>query len=435
MKKILVLIVWVSIRLSASPEIVSGEYIVKMKRRAEVSIASADRAKKLGFSRLLSRRGEIYLIKNNKRTLRDLEKDPEVERVEPNYILKAFFGSRKKKPAPSPYPPFVPVPNRPGTPVEPAKDPLPNPEPDSEVLLPNDPLFNKQWGFRNTQGFDSKIAKAWKSGVTGSDSVVVAVVDSGVDYNHSDLAGNMWSANINGSRVHGYNAINDSNNPMDENNHGTHVAGVIGAVSNNGVGIAGMNWKVQVMAAKFLDSQGSGTTADAIKAIDWAREHGAQIMNMSWGGGGFSQILLEALGRAEAAGVLLVAAAGNESSNNDTNPIYPANYAIPSMIRVAASDAGDHIAWFSNYGANSVDLMAPGVSIFSTIRNDSYASMNGTSMATPFVAGAAALVLSKFPNLSPLELRQKILNAVDVTPLAAGKVSTSGRLNVFKALQ
>jgi subtilisin family serine protease len=222
---------------------------------------------------------------------------------------------------------------------------------------------------------------------------------------------------------------------MDDNNHGTHVAGVIGALANNNRGIAGINWKVQLMAAKFMDSKGAGSVANAIKAIDWARENGAEIMNMSWGGADNSQLLLEALGRAEAAGISLVAAAGNSSNNNDLNGIYPSGYNIPSLISVAASDGGDKIAWFSNFGATSVDLMAPGVSIVSTIRSNSYAMMDGTSMAAPQVSGALGLLKSRFPNMSPLELKQKLLSSVDFVPSAKSKVLSAGRLNVYKALQ
>jgi subtilisin family serine protease len=412
-------------------EQVPGEFIVKYR-----SASASFSAKRLGKgAKRLSERGRIFLVRDSQTSLSKLAADPAIERVEPNYILRASFGSRKKKrPHPSPYPPFVPVPPRQApTPAEP--DPVPAPTPDEDVLLANDQHFSKQWALRNTQGYDAKVAKAWNAGFTGSEHIVVAVLDSGIDYNHNDLDSNMWSKSVNGQNIHGYNAIQDSFNPMDDHNHGTHVAGVIGAVTNNGRGIAGMNWKVQLMALKFLNSEGNGTTADAIESLDWARENGAQVMNMSWGGGAHSQLLLEALGRAEAAGIVLVAAAGNESNNNDLAPTYPANYEIPSLISVAASDSGDRLAWFSNFGATSVDILAPGVSILSTVTNNNYANMNGTSMAAPHVSGAAALLLSKHPTLTPLEVKQKLLQSVDAAPLASGKVASGGRLNVFKALQ
>jgi subtilisin family serine protease len=321
-------------------------------------------------------------------------------------------------------------------------------------VVPNDPQFGQLWGLRNTgqvvngtagtAGADIKAEPAW-SVTTGSASVVVGVVDTGIDYTHPDLAANVWSnpGGIGGcaAGTHGYNAIRRTCDPMDDNNHGSHVSGTIGAVGNNGVGVAGVNWTTRLMGLKFLGANGSGTTADAITAIDFAVQAkiagvNVRVLNNSWGGGGFSQALLDEINKAGANGILFVAAAGNSSANNDVSPHYPSSYGTANEIAVAATDQNDGLASFSNYGPRSVDLGAPGTNILSTITGAQYAYFNGTSMATPHVVGAAALILSA-PGQSGLtvaQLKSAILTNVDLLPSLAGLTATGGRLNVCKAI-
>ncbi len=286
------------------------------------------------------------------------------------------------------------------------------------AATPNDPRYSSQWGLHNvgqTGGLtdaDIDAPEAWNT-TTGSRTIIVGVIDTGIDYNHPDLAANIWrntreiagngiDDDGNGYRddVRGWDFANNDADPFDDNAHGTHVAGIIGAVGNNSVGIAGVAWNVQLMPLKFLTANGSGATSNAVSAINYAVANGAKILNNSWGGGGFNSALNDAVSRARAAGVIFVAAAGNEANNNDVNPSYPANINYDNVISVAATDSSDRLASFSNFGATSVDIAAPGVGILSTTPNNTYSSFSGTSMATPFVAGAAALVWSANPTLT-----------------------------------
>jgi subtilisin family serine protease len=312
-------------------------------------------------------------------------------------------------------------------------------EPDYLVhadLTPNDPLYNKLWGMQRISA-----NQAWDVS-TGSKSVVVGVVDTGVDYTHPDLAGNVWSnpGSVNGcaAGTHGFNVLTNTCDPMDDHNHGSHVSGTIGAVGNNGNGVVGVNWSVSIMGLKFLNSGGGGTTSGAVAAIDWALKAKSagvnlRVLSNSWGGGGYSQALKDEIDKAAAMDVLFVAAAGNYGSNNDTTPFYPCSYHAANEICVAASDNHDHLASFSNYGVNSVDLAAPGVNILSTIRGGTYGTMSGTSMATPHVSGTAALMLSKGYE-SVFALKATLLATVDPIADAAGKTTTGGRLDAYKAV-
>jgi subtilisin family serine protease len=315
------------------------------------------------------------------------------------------------------------------------------------LATPNDPRYGSQWDMVKIGA-----PTAWNS-TTGSDDDVVAVIDTGVDYNHSDLAANMWHnpGEIPGNGkdddgngyvddVYGVDAANGDADPLDDENHGTHCAGTIGAVGNNSVGVTGVNWNVKIMALKFLDSSGSGYDTDAITCLEYAitmRQRGVNIVatSNSWGGPGYSSAMKNAFDAAYNAGIINVCAAGNDGYNNDgSNPDYPSSYNSAGIISVAASDSNDARASFSNYGATSVDLAAPGVSILSTLRNNSYGSYSGTSMATPHVAGAIGLLASYSGGLSAAQLKQTILSSVDVLPNWQGYVLTGGRLNIAKAL-
>ncbi len=313
------------------------------------------------------------------------------------------------------------------------------------AVMPNDTNFNDLWGLHNTgqtggtSDADIDAPEAWNT-TTGSDQVIVGIVDSGIDYNHSDLKPNIWTNpdEIPGNGVdddnngyiddiHGWDFANNDNDPMDDNSHGTHVAGTIGAVGNNSLGVVGINWNVRLMALKFLDANGSGAIVGAVKAIEYATIMGAHLTNNSWVG---SQPSLS-LRNAVAAGPLCVAAAGNSGVRR---PYWPAAYSLDNVISVAATDYNDDLAGFSNYGSRWVDLAAPGVGIISTIPGDSYASFSGTSMAAPHVSGVAALLYGANSVLSATDIKQAILNSVDPKPSLTGKMVTGGRLNAAVAV-
>lgn len=232
----------------------------------------------------------------------------------------------------------------------------------------------------------------------------------------------------------GWDFANSDNNPFDDNNHGTHVAGTIGAIGNNGTGVVGVNWQVQMMGLKFLAASGSGSLSGAIGALNYAVAQGVKVSNNSWGGGGFNSTLAAAIGRARDAGHIFVAAAGNSAQNIDTSPSYPASYisSYNNVVNVAATDSADRLASFSNFGRNSVTLAAPGVGILSTTPNNTYSSFNGTSMAAPHVAGAIALYWSQNPTLTYTQVISKLTSSVDVVSGLSTTVQTSGRLNVAK---
>jgi subtilisin family serine protease len=331
---------------------------------------------------------------------------------------------------------------------------------------PVDQLYPQLWGLKNTGqavnggpagvvGADIRAANAWDLTV-GSTANVVAILDTGMDYNHVDLAPNVWSApsaftvTVGGIAItcqagtHGFNAITRTCDPMDDHNHGTHVAGTIGAVANNGIGVAGVNWVASMMALKFLDAQGSGTTADAIILMDVARQVKAafassgaaniRILSNSWGGDDFSQAFLDEVNAANDDDMLFVAAAGNSGLPNDWFPNYPSSYDAPNIIAVAATTNTDDRAYFSNYGKTTVHLGAPGYDILSTVRGNTYAFLSGTSMATPHVSGAGALALS-YCQMDTAQLKSTLVDSVDLISSMATTTISGGRLNVARALQ
>jgi subtilisin family serine protease len=312
------------------------------------------------------------------------------------------------------------------------------------LIDPSDTQYGQQWGFPKI-----KANLAWDE-LNDANQVVVAVIDTGVDYNHPDLTGNLWKnpfeipANNtdddnNGviDDVFGANFVNPttSGDPFDDNKHGTHVSGTIGAVTNNGAGVAGTSWKVKIMGLKFLAANGSGTTVGAIRAIEYGIKMEADIMNNSWGGGGFSQALADAIGKANDAGILFVAAAGNNNIDNDVTPFYPAGYNVANVVSVMATDQNDAKANFSHRGATSVDLAAPGVAILSTTPGNTFSTFNGTSMATPHVSGAAALLEAQDSTRDAAALKKLLMDTVDVIPALSGTSVTGGRLNLAKALE
>lgn len=303
---------------------------------------------------------------------------------EPNFIYTANFGGKRRTPVPAPAP-----------------------------KLPDLPFEQLDY----SRGI-LRLDEAWRR-TEGSREIVVAVVDTGVDFNHPDLKNNIWfnaaekfgrsgiddDANGFVDDVYGWDFANNRPNAMDDNNHGTHCAGIIGA-EHNGVGTIGVSPKVRIMPIKFLNAQGSGDLYAAIHSIRYATRMGARIISNSWGGGGYSILLSEAIAEAVGKGVVVVAAAGNSSSDNDAMPTYPANY--PGVVSVASSDQGDDLSSFSNYGTESVMVAAPGSQILSTIPGSKMAAYSGTSMAAPQVTGALALALSIKPQATAQELKEKL---------------------------
>lgn len=325
-------------------------------------------------------------------------------------------------------------------------------------LSPNDPLYSSMANLNQANNADINAPEAWAIQTDCRDAIV-AVLDTGIDSEHPDLsanvranpneiAGNNLDDDGNGyvDDVRGWNFMDGTADTSDGNLHGTHVAGTIGAAGNNAKGVTGICWQAQLVPLKFLDDTGSGYMSDAIDAIDYAAASGVKVINASFGGGSFSQNFKDALDRANAAGVLFVAAAGNSKGDNDASPLYPASYASSNVLSVAAVDSNDALASFSNYGATSVHLAAPGVGILSTFpstvtpsmtslsKTSSYERISGTSMAAPHVAGAAALAWSFEPDLSLSQVRSRLLDRADSISSLNGKVAGSRRLNLRKVL-
>lgn len=320
---------------------------------------------------------------------------------------------------------------------------------------PSDPLFADQWALYNSgqnggkQKADIDVMKAWEK-TKGSRKIVVAVLDSGVDYTHQDLVANMWTRpdNIpaykdqelgNVNDLHGFNAVDNAKDPMDDNGHGTHCAGIIGAEGDNDEGIAGVNWEVEIMPLKFLGRSGFGTTKDAIEAINYAIDRkrngvNVRVINASWGSTTYSKALGDVIRAANEEGILFVAAAGNNGTSNDLRPHYPSNYDAPNVISVAASDRNDTMASFSNFGIKTVHIAAPGKDIISTWLDGAYREASGTSMATPQVSGIAALLLAQDPKMNVTQLREKLLGSADLLDSLTGKLANAGRINACRVL-
>jgi len=396
-----------------APAFVDGEVIVGFRANARAEERANERAN-LGAARLHTFKSgaEHWRLGPGVgvgQAIEHLKKNPHVRYAEPNYIV-------------------------------------------SVDLIPNDPRFPEMYGLLNTGqtggtvDADIDADQAWAVS-RGSRSVLVGVIDTGVDYNHPDLAANIWTnpGEIPGNGidddgngyvddVHGYDFANNDGDPFDDNGHGTHTSGTIGGVGNNGIGVTGVNWQVSIIAAKFLSGAGSGTTADAVRAVEYTTMMGVDLTSNSWGGGGFSQALYDAIAAAGAANIAFVAAAGNDGTDNDVSPHYPSNYDLANVISVAATDNNDAKASFSNYGLTTVDLGAPGVDILSTLPGNSYGLASGTSMATPHVSGVCALIKSVAPGIDVAQLKNILFNSVDHVASMAGRTVTGGRLNAFFAI-
>ncbi len=418
---------------------VPGQLLIKLKTVSSSSRISTDilamvegsiveeiktGAMELANARKGGNSGDLILVDSKLGTMAAIEKlksMPEVEYAEPNWIYQHFATS-------------------------------------------NDPYFtnNSLWGMSaGGNQFGSQAATAWANNKTGSATVYVGIIDEGYMYTHEDLAAN---AGVNPGETAGNGVDDDGNGLVDDvygwdfdgnnsslfdgtgDDHGTHVAGTIGGVGGNGKGVAGVVWNVKLMGAKFLGSRG-GTSANAIKAVDYFTDlktrHGINIVatNNSWGGGGYSQALKDAIDRANVAGILFIAAAGNSATNNDVTASYPSSYDSPNVIAVASITSSGGLSSFSQFGATTVDIGAPGSGIWSSVPvasgkgknatvGSGYASYNGTSMATPHVSGAAALYASLNPNATAAQIKASLLNSATPTSSLAGKTVTGGRLNV-----
>ena len=421
--------------VSTLPEHVSGEMVIKLRPSSELSAQSFDALRTslqrtLGSTQILSlipfktdaalERIKVADDKKLPEAIAALKKNPSVQFAEPNLIYHMSLNS----PA---------------------------------TGLPNDPDMSKLWGLVNTgqpdstgqigtAGSDINVLPLWKKGITGSRDVVVAVIDTGIDWTHPDLQANLYTnkGEIAGDGkdndgngfiddIHGWNFYDHTNNSVDDHGHGSHCSGTIGGVGNNGVGIAGINWNVSLMPIKFLSADGSGSLEGAVEAINYATLMKVNIMSNSWGGGGYSDVMKEAISKAATQGILFVAAAGNDSSNNDTTPSYPASYDLPNVISVAAIDNQDKIADFSNFGTKTVHVAAPGVKIYSSVKGGLYDTYSGTSMATPHVSGIAALLLSANPTWTYAEIKERLINTSQPISSLRRKVTAKGRVNAYNA--
>lgn len=311
----------------------------------------------------------------------------------------------------------------------------------------SDPMYTNQWGLFGKESINAPMA--WEI-TKGSKDMKIAVIDTGVDYTHPDLKSQMWvnDAEKNGQSgvdddgngfvddVYGYDFANNDGDPMDDNEHGTHCSGIIGA-AHNSIGVAGTMANVQIMAIKFLKGNGSGDSVGAIKSIDYAIKMGANVMSNSWGGEADedSKLLEEAIERARDHGIAFIAAAGNDSSNNDSKHNYPSDYETDNIIAVGSHDSSGAKSYFSNYGKTTIDVFAPGSNILSTVPGGKYAKLSGTSMATPYVAGVVGLLLSQYPQMTYQEIKERLIK----TSVKNGKLDrfsvSGGRIDAYRALE
>lgn len=401
---------------SKNREAVLGEYVVQVHPGTEININNILRSSAFQIFDVRSLSEDIYsfrtsLLVQSNFVIQSILSDSRVKHIEPNFIYRTAENT-------------------------------------------NDPLLPKLWGlvnfgqsisgFKGEKRADISAKKAWRVH-KGSRNVIVAVIDTGVDYNHLDLKNNMWvnTAEKNGKEgvdddengfiddIHGYSFFEGDS--MDNNGHGTHVAGVIGAEGNNGIGIVGVNWEVSIMAVKFLNARGSGTLEGAVEAIKYALDNGAHVMNNSWGSTQKSEILKESIIKTEQAGVVFVAAAGNAGTDSDQRPYFPATYDVDNVISVGSINNRGKMASFSNYGKTTVDVASPGKFIFSSLPNDKYGSFSGTSMSSPFVAGVAALLIS-YDNLNYKEVIQRLIRSSRKDVRLKNKVVAHGWIDAYFAL-
>ncbi len=410
-------------------EYVPGEVIIKlkgsgktMKAQAFIGKAVSEKAMTLkgSYSGLNMHHFKLGDGQDLEATLRDLRNDPDVEYAEPNYILKA-----------------------------------PGQVGQEEVMSMSDVRAQAAVAASSTVGALAQtnapiqLQNAWSQMSSSVSPIVVAIIDTGVDMNHevfvdsgaiwtnpNEIAGNGIDDDANGyiDDVHGWNFAANNNSPMDDDNHGTHVAGIVLGTTQDIAAYPMQPAAIRIMPLKFLDSSGMGTTSDAVKAIYYAVNNGAKVLNNSWGGGGYSNSLLDAIAFAYSRRVVFVAAAGNSSSNNDVTPTYPANYSVPGVISVASTTDADGLSSFSNFGLSTVHVGSPGSSIWSSLPNNFYGRASGTSMATPFVAGLAALMLRENSSLSAYQVRELLFAGAQKISSLQTKTTTKARINAYNSV-
>lgn len=385
---------------------IQNELLVKLKKgRSAVSLLSAQVQSKLGVFSFRQKIGkQLFLVHYSSSVGEEeagrwlIRNTKDVEWAHPNYKLELF--SQK------------------------------NSTPSVKV---NDPLYTDLWNLKRLN-----IEEAWKL-TKGSKKIIVANIDTGIDYRHEDLIANLWmNPDPSAKDKHGFDYAQNDSDPMDINEHGTHTAGIIGATGNNAKGIVGVNQQVSILTVKFIHGT-FGTTAAAIQSIDYAIKHGARIINASWGGYSEDETenegLFEAIERAEKANILFVAASGNDGGDNDLRPMFPAGLANPNILAVASVNDRGKKSFFSNYGATTVDLGAPGGGVLSTAIGNRYKKFAGTSMAAPHVSGLAALMLSLKPSLSYKQLKEILMKTIVPMPTLNNKCVTGGEINALNALK
>ena len=406
----LVFLSLLALSLSTFGQEIPGEYIVKFKtaknRLNQQSFGanglSQIKAQMFGGQFALVRRSSVERAEFSMQSLKNAS--PEIEYIEPNQVVR--------------------------------------------IDGPNDPDFSRLWGL-GSGDFGIRAEQAWQQ-TSGNRAIVVAVIDTGIDYLHPDLKNNIFvnDKEFKGVRgkdddgngyiddIYGYDFSGEvsSHKSRDDNGHGSHCAGTIAAVGNNGIGVIGVAPNVRLMPVKFLNAFGSGSTAGAIQAIEYAVKNGANVLSNSWGGGAYSKALEDVIKVAEKKNIVFIAAAGNDSQNNDKNPSYPASYKVGNIVSVAAIDRKGELASFSNYGAKSVHVAAPGVDILSTSMEGGYETLSGTSMATPHVSGIAALMLSKNSKLTPANIKQLLIRSSVSNSRLKGKVFASGQVSALNAM-
>ena len=391
--------------------------------QAQIGVTQVTKASQLGI--------DIWQIPSGtvEQTISAYKDDPRFEYIEPDYIITLEDVEK------------------PSSATESSEKITP------QATTPNDPGYSQLWGLNNTgqsagtADADIDAPEAWDI-QKGNPNLVIGVIDTGVDYNHPDLVGNIWTnpGEIAGDGIdndnngyiddtRGWDFAYNDNNPMDGHGHGTHVSGTIAGKGNNGVGVTGVAWNAKIMPLKMFDDTGSGGyTSNAILAINYATAKGVKLTNNSWGGGGYSQALSDAINTAGQQGALFIASAGNATQNTDVTPSYPASYNLSNIISVASTTRTDGLSYFSNYGATTVDLGAPGSDIYSAWPNSTYNTISGTSMASPHVTGAAALLWSQNPTWTAQQVKDRLMQTTDPISALSGKTVSGGRLNINNAL-
>lgn len=410
-----------------TPEYVPGEIIVKLKgssktMKAQAFIGKAVSEQSMSLKGSWSGLNMHHFKLNNdaemEARLNQLKNDPDVEYAEPNYILRLAPTDSSQPGAMS---------------IEEARS----------------VAAHSTVGAMAQTSAPIQLANAWLAESSGKTPPIVAIIDTGVDINHpifresgaiwknpGEIPGNGIDDDGNGyiDDVYGWNFAANNNSPLDDDKHGTHVAGIVLGSTQDILAYPMEPARIRIMPLKFLDSSGMGTTSDAVKAIYYAVNNGARVLNNSWGGGGYSNSLVDAIAFAYGRRVVVVAAAGNSGMNNDVTPTYPASYTVPGILSVAATTDTDRLATYSNYGASTVHLGAPGTDIYSSVPNSLFRRSSGTSMATPFVSGIAAMVLRENPELSAYQVKQLVLSGAQPISSLQSKTTTSSRLNAYNSV-